>query len=49
MAYLDSWCRFLEKVAEQRGLPEAIQVGDGPELLSRTVDQWAYANGAWLV
>jgi len=40
--------RVLEKVAQERGLPEAIQVDNGPEFISRVVDQWAYANGVAL-
>jgi len=40
--------RVLERVAEERGLPEAIQVDNGPEFVSRVVDQWAYANGVAL-
>jgi putative transposase len=38
----------LERVAEERDLPEAIQVDNGPEFISRVVDQWAYANGVAL-
>jgi len=38
----------LERVAQERGLPEAIQVDNGPEFISRVVDQWAYANGVAL-
>ncbi|MGB8472964.1 MAG: hypothetical protein WCE61_02625 [Candidatus Acidiferrum sp.] len=33
--------RILERVAEERGLPEATQVENRPELISRAVDQWA--------
>lgn len=40
--------QVLERVAEERGLPEAIQVDNGPEFISRVVDQWAYANGVAL-
>jgi putative transposase len=40
--------QVLEKVAEERGLPEAIQVDNGPEFISRVVDQWAYAHGVAL-
>jgi putative transposase len=40
--------RVLERVAQERGLPEAIQVDNGPEFISRVVDQWAYANGVAL-
>lgn len=31
--------QILERVAEERGLPEAIQVDNGPEFISRVVDQ----------
>jgi putative transposase len=40
--------RVLERVAQERGLPEAIQVDNGPEFISRAVDQWAYTNGVAL-
>ena len=40
--------QVLERVAQERGLPEAIQVDNGPEFISRVVDQWAYANGVVL-
>jgi putative transposase len=40
--------QVLEWVAQGRGLPEAIQVDNGPEFISRVVDQWAYANGVAL-
>jgi putative transposase len=40
--------QVLDRVAQERGLPEAIQVDNGPEFISRAVDQWAYANGVAL-
>lgn len=40
--------QVLEWVVQERGLPEAIQVDNGPEFISRVVDQWAYANGVAL-
>ena len=40
--------RVLEAAAQQRGYPEAIQVDNGPEFISRAVDQWAYAHGVAL-
>ena len=40
--------QVLERVAQERGLPEAIQVDNGPEFISRPVDQWAYAKGVVL-
>jgi putative transposase len=36
--------QVLERVAKEHGLPEAIQVDNGPEFISRVVDQCAYAN-----
>jgi len=40
--------RMLDGVAQERGYPEAIQVDNGPEFISREVDQWAYAHGVAL-
>jgi putative transposase len=40
--------RVLEEVAHERGYPEAIQVDNGPEFLSRVVDQWAFEHGVEL-
>jgi putative transposase len=40
--------RVLERVSEERGLPETIQVDNGPEFISQAVDQWAYAHGVTL-
>ena len=40
--------QVLERVAQERGLPETIQVDNGPEFISRVVDQWAYTNGVAL-
>ncbi len=37
--------QVLERVAQERGLPKAIQVDNGPEFISQVVDQWAYRNG----
>ncbi len=34
----------LEQVAKEHGLPEAIQVDNGPEFISKDVDLWAYWN-----
>jgi putative transposase len=36
--------RVLQEVARQRGYPQAIQVDNGPEFISRVVDQWAFEN-----
>jgi putative transposase len=40
--------QVLERVAQERGAPEAIQVDNGPEFISRVMDQWAYSNGVAL-
>ena len=40
--------QVLERAAQERGMPEAIQVDNGPEFISRVVDQWAYAKGVAL-
>ena len=36
--------RVLQEVARQRGYPQAIQVDNGPEFISRVVDQWAFEH-----
>ena len=38
----------LEKLAETKGLPEAITMDNGPEFAGRAVDEWAYLNGVEL-
>ena len=40
--------RVLEQLAETRGLPEAITLDNGPEFVSRAVDEWAYRRGVKL-
>ena len=40
--------RVLEEVAQQRGYPQAIQVDNGPEFISRAVDQWAFEHSVEL-
>jgi putative transposase len=40
--------RVLDGLKQQRGVPRAIQVDNGPEFISRAVDQWALANGVAL-
>jgi putative transposase len=37
--------RVLEELKQKRGLPRQIRSDNGPEFLSRTVDQWAYEQG----
>jgi len=36
--------RVLERLSETRGLPKAIVVDNGPELISKVLDEWAYRN-----
>lgn len=38
----------LERLRELRGVPERLQVDNGPEFISRVVDQWAYDQGVTL-
>jgi len=40
--------RVLERLRERRGVPERIQVDNGPEFISQVVDQWAYDRGVTL-
>lgn len=40
--------RVLDRLAEERGLPEVITVDNGPEFQSRALDHWAYQNGVRL-
>ena len=40
--------QVLDNVAQERGFPEAIQVDNGPEFLSRVVEKWADAHGVTL-
>ena len=40
--------RVLDGLKQTRGLPEAIQLDNGPEFISRAVDQWAFAHGVAL-
>jgi putative transposase len=37
--------RVLEELKKQRGLPQQIRSDNGPEFVSRAVDQWAYEHG----
>jgi len=36
--------RVLDRLAETRGLPSGIVVDNGPELVSKALDEWAYRN-----
>ncbi len=38
----------LEKLADMRGLPEAITVDNGPEFAGKALDEWAYRKGVKL-
>ena len=38
----------MEKLAEIRGLPEFITIDNGPEFVSRALDEWAYRKGVKL-
>ena len=40
--------RVLEWLKQTRGVPEVIQVDNGPEFISQAVDQWAFAHGVRL-
>jgi len=40
--------RVLEWLKQTRGVPEVMQVDNGPEFVSQAVDQWAFANGVRL-
>jgi putative transposase len=38
----------LTRLSKSRGLPKRIQVDNGPEFISKRMDQWAYFNGVEL-
>src|SRR5467141_1218626 len=40
--------RVLERLKEQRGLPERIVMDNGPEFTSKALDAWAHAAGVKL-
>lgn len=40
--------RVLDRLSEQRGLPESITVDNGPEFAGKTLDEWAYRKGVKL-
>ena len=44
----DGVVSVLEELADGRGLPEKIQVDNGPEFASKSLDLWAYLNGVQL-
>jgi putative transposase len=38
----------LGRIAMERGTPKTIRVDNGPEFVSKVLDQWAYRNGVTL-
>lgn len=40
----DDVVAVLEQLAKQRGVPQTIRVDNGPELISKSLDWWAYWN-----
>lgn len=38
----------MDRIASLRGAPCAIRVDNGPELISKALDRWAYENGVTL-
>ena len=44
----DRVARFLDRVALERGYPEAIVVDNGPEFTSKAMDVWAYEHNVEL-
>ena len=38
----------LRQLSKSRDLPKKIQVDNGPEFISKRLDQWAYFNGVKL-
>jgi putative transposase len=40
--------RVLGRLITERGVPNELQMDNGPELTSRTLDQWAYEHGVQL-
>ena len=38
----------LMRLGEERNLPKTIRVDNGPEFISKVLDQWAYLNGVAL-
>lgn len=37
-----------DRIASIRGAPRTIQVDNGPEFISKALDNWAYENGVTL-
>ena len=40
--------RVLDRLKETRGLPKVIVTDNGPEFISKALDEWAYTNGVKL-
>ena len=40
--------RVLDRLAETRGLPLEIVLDNGPEMISKALDEWAWRNGVRL-
>jgi putative transposase len=39
---------MIHTLGKDRGLPKSIRVGNGPEFISKRLEQWAYLNGVAL-
>lgn len=40
--------RILDRLGDLKGLPDSIRVDNGPEFISKVLDEWAYRNGVKL-
>jgi len=40
--------RILDRLSDLKGLPASIRVDNGPEFISKVLDEWAYRNGVKL-
>lgn len=40
--------RVLDRLGETKGLPDSIRVDNGPEFISKALDEWAYRSGVKL-
>lgn len=40
--------RILDRLGDLKGLPDSIRVDNGPEFISKALDEWAYRNGVKL-
>ena len=41
-------CQILDQLIERYGVPQEITVDNGPEFISKALDEWAYRNGVLL-